>query len=123
VLDVPTPTGQDDRPPENRVGQLARYRQVADTLAQCWRPPAEFDGRPWGQVTLRVSFKRDGTVNGMPLIPHVPEGLTQAARSDLRQSLMTALRRCTPLNLSPSLGGAIAGQIFALRFIEQEPER
>lgn len=123
VLDVVTPTSDDDKPQRPASGALTRYRQVADQLAQCWRPPSTFDGSSWAQVTLRVSFKRDGSINGVPRIPYSDQGLTEAARSDLRQSLMAALQRCTPLNLSSGLGAAIAGQIFALRFIEQEPHR
>ena len=116
-LDVPVkPSATDLAKPQ----QLNRYRQVADAIAQCWNPPARFADQPWRQITLRVSFKRDGTVNGMPRIPYVDEGLTGTARSDLTQSLLGALRRCTPLPFSPGLGGAIAGQVFALRFIEQD---
>ena len=123
VLDVMTPTS-DSGEVVNKSGiQLNRYREVADALAQCWHPPASFAGVRWQQATLRVSFKRDGTVNGMPRIPYVSEGLTPGARSDLTQSLMAGLHRCTPLNLSPGLGAAIAGQIFALRFIEQDPQK
>ncbi len=124
TLDVATPTSDGDQAPASQpVDVLTRYRQVADRLGQCWRPPSTFGNGRWGQVTLRVSFKSDGTINGVPRIPFVGEGLTDSARSDLRQSLVAALHRCTPLNLSPGLGAAIAGQIFALRFIEQEPQR
>lgn len=122
VLDVSTPTVDDDLPPQKLTTVLNRYRQVADTLAQCWSPPVTFDDRRWEQVTLRVSFRRDGTINGLPRIPHAAEGLTQAARSDLTQSLTSALRRCTPLTFSPALGAAVAGQIFAIRFIQQDPQ-
>ena len=40
-----------------------------------------------------------------------------------RDALMAALNACVPLSLSPSLGSAVAGQIFALRFIEQDQNR
>lgn len=99
---------------------LRRYREVADALAGCWNPPAMFGDTRWNEATLRVSFKRDGSINGLPRIPHTDEGLTATARSDLTQSLEAALRACTPLPLSSGLGAAIAGQIFALRFIEQD---
>lgn len=122
VLDVPIKPEESDRNRDRPSTQLTSYRQVADTLAACWRPPAEFGDRPWRQVTLRVSFKRDGTINGMPRIPYTDEGLTPEARSDLRTSLMAALNACLPLPLSPSLGSAVAGQIFALRFIEQDQD-
>ena len=120
VLDVPVEVHRDGESGKRSATTLNRYRQVADALADCWDPPPQFADKAWKQVTLRVSFKRDGTVNGMPRIPFVDEGLTGQARSDLTNSLMDALKRCTPLPFSPSLGGAVAGQVFALRFIEKD---
>jgi hypothetical protein len=122
VLDVPTATSDGGAPPPAPAGKLNRYREVADALGRCWRPPPTFAGQRWTTVTLRVSFKRDGTINGLPRIPYADPGLTADARSDLNRSLIAALQRCTPLNVTPGLGSAIAGQIFALRFIEQQPQ-
>jgi hypothetical protein len=43
------------------------------------------------------------------------------AEPGLRQlvaaSILAAVKACTPLNFTPSLGAAIAGQIFAIRFL------
>ncbi|MDX7952911.1 hypothetical protein P7D22_17230 [Lichenihabitans sp. Uapishka_5] len=121
VLDVPMRSDPDGSEPVAPFGVLNTYRAVADALGRCWRPPPRFAGQRWTTVTLRVSFKRDGSVNGMPRIPYADPGLTADARSGLNQSLTAALQRCTPLKVTPGLGSAIAGQIFALRFIEQEP--
>lgn len=123
VLDVPIAPDRRDDTDETAKPTLTRYREVADALARCWNPPATFDGKPWRQTTLRVSFRRDGTINGAPRIPYADQGLTAKARSDLTASLEAALRRCVPLPFSPSLGAAVAGQIFALRFIEQDQDR
>ena len=120
VLDVPIVPDQRDEQARPVSAKLDRFRQVADTVARCWRPPAEFDGGRWHQATLRVSFKRDGTVNGTPLIPFIDGDLTPQAQSDLKASLLSALRNCGPLPFSPGLGDAIAGQIFALRYINQD---
>lgn len=121
ALDVPIKPGDADNSGKP-LQPLTRYRDVANALASCWNPPAHFGDRLWRQATLRVSFKRDGNVNGSPRIPYVDQGLTGDARSDLTQSLMGALQRCTPLPFSPGLGAAIAGQVFALRFIEQDQD-
>ena len=121
-LDVPTPTDDGGSTPPKDTAPLNTYRSVADALARCWRPPPTFAGQRWNSITLRVSFKRDGSVNGLPRIPYADPGLTADARSGLNQSLTAALQRCTPLKLTPGLGSAIAGQIFALRFIEQNSQ-
>ena len=120
ILDVPITGDHNEDQPAVGSPNLIRYRQVADALARCWRPPAAFDGRRWRQATLRVSFRRDGTVNGTPLIPYVDGDLTAQAQSDLKTSLLSALRDCSPLPFSSGLGNAVAGQIFALRFINQD---
>lgn len=123
VLDVPIAPDRDTAGDLKADPTLTRYRDVAAALARCWDPPGLLDGKPWRQLTLRVSFKRDGTINGRPLIPFVGGDLTPDARSDLTTSLTAALQSCAPLKFSPSLGAAIAGQIFALRFIEQDQTR
>ncbi len=122
MLDVPIAPDRHDDENAGTAPTLNRYRDVADTLARCWNPPAELEGKRWEQATLRVSFKRDGSINGMPLVPYVGGDLTADARSGLTRSLMAALRGCVPLKFSSSLGAAVAGQIFALRFIEQDQD-
>lgn len=94
---------------------LNRYIDVGQALGRCFPPP---EGPTWGSITLRVSFRRDGSVFGLPRIPYSDAGGEQ--KSDLAHSLLAGLKRCTPLHLSPSLGAAIAGEIFAIRFIHQD---
>ena len=95
---------------------LNRYVEVGQALSACFAPPA---GVTWGAVTLRVSFKRDGSIFGDPRIPYSDAGDPEQ-KTELARSLLAALKSCTPLPLSPSLGGAIAGEIFAIRFIHQD---
>lgn len=95
---------------------LARFAEVAPALGRCFSPPADVT---WGSVTLRVSFKRDGSIFGLPLVPY-SDAATPDQKSDLAQSLLAGLKRCTPLPLSPSLGAAVAGEIFAIRFIHED---
>ncbi len=92
---------------------LNHFAEVGQALDACFRPLAT---TPWSSVTLRISFKRDGSVFGQPLLPYIDAG-TEQQKSDLARSLLAALKSCTPLHLSPSLGAAIAGEIFAIRFL------
>ena len=96
--------------------RLDRFREVGQALGRCFTPP---DGFAWGSVTLRVSFRRDGTVFGLPRVPY-SDAATADRKSDLALSLLAGLKRCTPLPLSPSLGAAVAGEIFAIRFIHED---
>lgn len=97
-------------------GTIRRFIEVGQSLGACWTPPA---GAPWSMVTLRVSFKRDGSINGEPRIPYVAATSTER-KSDLARSLADALKRCTPLPFSPSLGSAVAGEVFAISFTHQD---
>lgn len=98
---------------------LERYSDIGAALRRCWDPARAIGDRRWGEITLRVSFKSNGEVNGVPRIAHVAERIEPSTLSDLRASLLSALSRCTPLHFSASLGKAIAGQIFAVRFVQQ----
>jgi hypothetical protein len=92
-------------------GDLIRPRQIAEHLAACWRPPAA-----GSEVTVRVSFNRQGAVIGKPRVTYVKPG-QGADRASVVGSLEQAFDRCAPLRLSADLGSAIAGRPFAIRFI------
>ncbi len=112
ILTVPVGAGQTFAVPAT----LNRYFDVGQALGRCSPAP---EGPTWGSITLRVSFKRDGSVFGLPRIPYSDAG-TAEQKSDLAHSLLAGLKRCTPLPLSRSLGAAVAGEIFAIRFIHQD---
>jgi len=91
---------------------LKRVHDIATNLAACWRPPHEDD-----QVTVRISFTRDGAVIGEPRIAYVRSSGNPADNGALSDSMMEAIRDCTPLHFSTRLGSAIAGRVLAIRFI------
>ena len=95
---------------------LNRFVEVGQALGRCFVPPAGF---AWGSVTLRVAFKRDGSVFGLPRVPY-GDAATPDRKTELARSLIAGLKSCTPLPLSPSLGAAVAGEIFAIRFIHED---
>lgn len=89
-------------------------RELPEKLSACWRPPPVPENQLW-QVTVRLSFRADGGVIGTPATPylHAP---TPDDKLALRASLLEAIKACTPLRFTPSLGRAIAGRPFAIRF-------
>jgi hypothetical protein len=108
-----TKSDRDNR--DNRYA-LSRPRDVAERIASCWNPPRS-DAKEDREVTLRLQFSRNGTVIGKPQVTYVQPGSGQGARSVLIQSIETAIHDCTPLQFTGSLGPAIAGYPFAIRFI------
>jgi hypothetical protein len=91
---------------------ITRVHGIATALAACWRPPHNDD-----QVTVRLSFTRDGAVIGEPRIVFVQSSGGRADDAALANSMMTAIRDCAPLHFSARLGSAIAGVVLAIRFV------
>ena len=98
---------------ETRAGPVDMSPQVGPALARCWTSLQDGD-----QVTVQLSFRRDGSVFGQPRINFshaVGGGPDQDAA--LRNSILAAVAACTPLPFTPRLGAGIAGQVFVIRFI------
>jgi hypothetical protein len=91
---------------------ITRVHGIATGLAACWRPAHNDD-----QVTVRLSFTRDGAVIGEPRIVFVQSSGGRADDAALADSMMAAIRDCTPLHFSAPLGSAIAGVVLAIRFV------
>ena len=106
ALGPPAGAGAAHRAPVSRV------HSIATGLAACWRPPHRND-----QVTVRVSFTREGAVIGEPRIVFVRSAGGRAGDAALASSMLTAIRHCTPLDFSAELGSAIAGQVLDIHFI------
>jgi hypothetical protein len=91
---------------------VTQVHGIATGLAACWRPPHDND-----QVTVRISFTREGAVIGEPKIVFVQSSGGRADDAALADSMLAAIRDCTPLHFSARLGSAIAGQVLNIRFI------
>jgi hypothetical protein len=100
------------QPVEAQPPLVARVHGIATGIAACWRPPHDDD-----QVTVRLSFTRDGAVIGEPRIVYARSSAGATDDSGLAQSMLAAIRECTPLHFSARLGSAIAGQVLDIRFI------
>ena len=111
-LDVKVGAGQVFAAPPT----LNRFVEVGQALGRCFALPGDVT---WGSITLRVAFKRDGSVFGDPRVPY-SDAATPDQKTELLRSLLAGLKSCTPLPLSPSLGAAVAGEIFAIRFIHED---
>lgn len=103
------------------AGTLA---ELYPALAACWQVPTGL-GRPSGgtddiEITARLSLRRDGSLIGPPRITYAA-GVAGSQRTTLVRGTLDALARCTPVHVTPGLGGAIAGRPVALRFVYRPP--
>jgi hypothetical protein len=101
--------------------ELRTIRDVFMALRACWTPPAGEQGRPGTQLSVRVSFRRDGTILGEPRWTYTSAGTPPKVRQVYRDAVKASLDLCAPLPLSAGLGGALAGRPIAIRFIDDRP--
>jgi len=100
------------------AGGVDTIRAMFATLRACWQPPPEDKAREGLQISVRLSFTRGGKLKGPPRITYVSPGVSAEAREPYEQAIKDTLERCTPMQFSNGMGGAIAGRPIAIRFIE-----
>jgi len=103
--------------PVQAPATVTTLRDVVRAIQACWQPTGlEYSGQ---EITILVSFKRNGEVLGRPRITHYGAGEPNAANRDaFVQAVRDAFARCSPLPFSPTLGAAVAGRPFTFRFID-----
>jgi hypothetical protein len=87
-------------------------------LRGCWMPPAAAELPPDMQMSVRLSFKRNGQMIGAPRVTYVSAGASRKSREQFHTAIIAALHRCQPLPFTSGFGGAVAGRPIAIRFIE-----
>ena len=99
---------------EKRAGPPANtLREMGAALWSCWFPPA---GTQNFQVTIIFSFKRNGEVLGKPRITYSTFNGDVEEQRRIMGLILTSLEACTPVAVTPELGGAIAGRPFTMTF-------
>jgi hypothetical protein len=97
------------------AGQVNTIKEAFERLGSCWRPPPASSASPM-DITVIVSFTRAGDILGRPRITYESEQATDDDRLQYRIAVMEALQRCAPMPFTESMGGAVAGHPFAVRF-------
>jgi hypothetical protein len=102
-------------PAQGEPERLNTIKDVFAKLHSCWKPPPRSRANPI-DITVVVSFNREGAISGRPKITHESEHASDNDRLIYRVAVMEALQRCTPLPFTEALGGAIAGRPLAIPF-------
>jgi len=95
--------------------QLDSIKDVFAKLYSCWRPPPASRANPM-DITVIVSFNREGAILGQPRITDETANAGDNDRIAYRIAVMETLQRCAPLPFTEGLGGAVAGRPFAVTF-------
>jgi len=98
---------------------LDSIRELYAALRACWTPPLKDEARHGMEYTIRFAFKRDGEIAAPPRRTYSSRGAPEEVRNIYRDAVDTALKRCTPMHFSKSLGGAVAGRPIAMRFVDE----
>jgi hypothetical protein len=103
-------------------GPLNSFADIRHALRGCWRWPPLSEARSAMEMTVRLSFKRSGEIFGVRLTYQTP-GVSDEERSLYYGALLAALKRCSPLPLSESLGAAIAGHPMTFHIRDTRQQR
>jgi hypothetical protein len=97
---------------------LNTLKDIGAALQSCWVPPPMDQSRPGMQITVQMSFRRNGELFGQPRITFESAGASDDERLAYRIAVAQMLQRCAPLPFTEALGNAVAGRPFTMRFID-----
>ena len=105
-------------PAQQPPAQLNTLNDLGAALRACWVPPPLDQSRPGMQITVQMSFKRNGDMFGRPRITFESAGASDDERLAYRIAVVQMLKRCSPLPFTDALGNAVAGRPFTMRFVD-----
>ncbi len=97
---------------------LASIRDLFAAFRACWVPPPKTEAHHGMEYTVRFALKRDGSMVAPPRMTYSSHGVPAAMREVYRTAIDEALQRCTPLQFTARMGGAVAGRPIAIRFVD-----
>jgi hypothetical protein len=100
-------------PSENHINTV---REVRAALRACWVRPSIGLGRANITISVRLSFRQNGEILGIPLITYTSPRISEDERRAYRTALNETLARCSPLAFSDAFGSIIAGRPINVRF-------
>ena len=103
--------------------KLDTIREMFDALRDCWVPPEPALARAGMQMSVRLSFKRNGEMIGSPRVTYTTPEATREQRDAYLAAITATLDRCSPMPFTDAMGGAVAGRPIAIRFIDDRTIR
>jgi hypothetical protein len=97
---------------------LNTLSELGSALRACWVPPPLDQARAGMQITVQMTFRRNGELFGRPRITFETAGASEDERLAYRIAVARTLQRCAALPFTDALGNAVAGRPFTIRFID-----
>jgi hypothetical protein len=129
VPEVKGPIGQDMRltiesrdlaaaiPPDAEK-RLDSMRVFFAALRACWEPPPIEQAQSRLEMSVRLSFNRNGDIIGRPRVTYTSPDTPYETKEVYWRAITAALQRCTPMPFSKAFGNAVAGRPIAIRFVD-----
>src|ERR1700756_827150 len=87
-------------------------------LLACWVPPPLEQSRRGMQITVLMSYKRNGELFEQPRIVFQSREASKAERSSSRIAVAKMFKRCASLPFTEALESAVAGQPFTMTLVD-----
>jgi hypothetical protein len=92
--------------------------ELEAALLACWEPPPIEQSRPGMQITVLMSFKRNGEMFGQPRITFQSSDASDVERASYQTAVAETLKRCASLPFTEAFGNGIAGEPLTMRFVD-----
>ena len=93
---------------------VSTLRDLGPALTACFHAP---EGSAGSEITVLFSLTRQGAVLGKPRITYSRLVGRPEDKKAFVEAALGSLAACTPVSMTPGLGGAIAGRPFSVRFL------
>ena len=103
-------------------GPLNTAADIRRALQGCWQWPPASEARSAMELTVRLSFRRNGEIFGARITYQTP-GVSEEERALYYGALLAGLVKCSPLPLSATLGEAIAGRPMTFHIHDTRQQR
>jgi hypothetical protein len=108
---------------QNPQAPINSLTELDAALLACWVPPPMEQSRLGMQITVLMSFKRNGELFEQPRIVFQSREASETQRSSYRMAVAQMLKRCASLPFTEALGSNVAGQPFTLTFVDDREQR
>ena len=101
---------------EAQDGRVNTLKEMSSRFDECYLATVRELGLADVDITVWVSFKRDGQMIGPPRLAYESKGVTDEQDLHARTVVKEMLQRCTPMPFTETMAHAVAGRMFRMRF-------
>src|SRR5262249_45289052 len=107
---------------QNPQAPIKSLTDLEAALLACWVPPPMEQSRLGMQITVLMSFKRNGELFEQSRIVFQSREASKAERSSYGIAVAQTLKRCAFLPFTEALGSTLAGQPLTMTFVDDRQQ-